>query len=104
MMVANRQLSAGGSYPQQVVVYLTILSLRFDPRQAQIRLTTVSFSSILHSSSLAVSNNLTSHFWRIYEMGFPECYNMKAPGEFRSFLGGLSSLIFLKIFFLKENN
>jgi 4-carboxymuconolactone decarboxylase len=47
--------------------------------QAKICLTTFSFSFILHPSILAVSNNPSSYFWRIYEMDFPEGSNMRAP-------------------------
>jgi hypothetical protein len=78
------------------VVSLTILSPKVDLLgKAKIRLTTVSFSSILHSSILSVSNNPSSYFWRIYEKDFPERPHVKAPRGFRSSLWGLSSQPFL---------
>jgi hypothetical protein len=40
---------------------------------------------------------LTSDFWGIYEVGFPEVFNMKAPGEFRFFLWSPFITIFEKI-------
>ena len=84
-------LLAISRHPQDVVALLPPLSPEFNPHgKAKIRLTTVSFSSILHSSFLAVSNNSTSNFWRIYEVDYPEGPNMKAPRGFRNSLWSLS--------------
>jgi len=41
---------------------------------------------------LSKPNNLTSNFWGIYEVGFPEGSHMKAPRGCRVSLWGLSSL------------
>jgi hypothetical protein len=43
-------------------------------------------------------------FWGIYEVGFPEGSNMKAPGGFRVSLWSLSSRILLRcLFFIRIN-
>jgi len=39
-----------------------------------------------------MANDLTSDFWRIYEMGFPEGTNMKAARGSSVSLGGLFDL------------
>jgi hypothetical protein len=57
--------------------------------RAKSRLIIVSISIIFHSSFLAVSNNPTLYFWRIYETDFPEGPHVKAPRGFRNSLWSL---------------
>jgi hypothetical protein len=60
--------------PQSFILINLRESLLVNPKihNPKIPLTIFSISSILHSSFLAVSNNPSLNFWRIYEMGFPE--------------------------------